>query len=275
MTVIAMTREMGSLGKDVALGLSVQMGLTVVHHELVERDLADRMDMRESEVHRFLEGQASLLERWKIDQTRLSRYTADEILQLAQRDNVLIRGWGATHLLSGVHHVIRVRVCAPMSSRIERLMERLGIEDRAVARREIQRSDAAHTRVMHSFFDADWENPINYDIVLNTAHVPVEACIDQVRLLTESPAFKVTEDSRGALNDKLIETRVRAALVDSAEPTFEGRSFDIEVADGKVVLSGATSNQRIIENMVQLVGAVDGVKEIENKISYVAPVPMI
>jgi hypothetical protein len=43
MTVIAMTREMGSLGKDVAAGLADQMGLTVVHHELVEHNLAERL----------------------------------------------------------------------------------------------------------------------------------------------------------------------------------------------------------------------------------------
>ena len=69
MTVIAMTREMGSLGKDVALALGTELGLEVIHHELVERDLAERLDVGESDVHRFLEGQASLFERWKIDKT--------------------------------------------------------------------------------------------------------------------------------------------------------------------------------------------------------------
>jgi len=43
MTVIAMTREMGSLGKDVAAALADQMGLKVVHHELVEHGLAERL----------------------------------------------------------------------------------------------------------------------------------------------------------------------------------------------------------------------------------------
>ena len=104
MTVIAMTREMGSLGKDVALGLSVELGLAVVHHELVERELAGRMKLRESEVHRFLEGTASLFERWKIDQSKLSSYSAAEILQIARKGNVLIRGWGATQLLKDVPH---------------------------------------------------------------------------------------------------------------------------------------------------------------------------
>ena len=76
MAVIAMTREMGSLGKDVAAGLADQLALTVVHHELVEQHLAERLGVKESTVHRYLEGEASLLERWKIDKEKLSRYTA-------------------------------------------------------------------------------------------------------------------------------------------------------------------------------------------------------
>jgi hypothetical protein len=83
MAVIAMTREMATLGKDVAAGLADRLGLNIVHHELVEHDIAEHAGMRESEVHRFLEGEASLLERWKIDRKRLSHYTAQEILELA------------------------------------------------------------------------------------------------------------------------------------------------------------------------------------------------
>src|SRR5262245_3291751 len=49
MTVIAMTREMATLGKDVAAGLSERLGLTVVHHELVEHEIAERAGVRESE----------------------------------------------------------------------------------------------------------------------------------------------------------------------------------------------------------------------------------
>ena len=58
MTVIAMTREMGTLGKDVAAGVAERLGIQVVHHELVERQLAERLQTTESAVHRFLEGEA-------------------------------------------------------------------------------------------------------------------------------------------------------------------------------------------------------------------------
>lgn len=113
--------------------------------------------MRESEVHRFLEGEASLFERWKIDSKRLSRYTAEEILELALGGNVLIRGWGATYLLRSVPHVICVRVCAPMPFREQVLIQRLGVKDNlAATQREIERNDAAHNAIMKKLFGIDW-----------------------------------------------------------------------------------------------------------------------
>ena len=53
MAIIAMTREMATLGQDVAAGLAERLGLDVVHHELVAQDIAGRAGMRESEVQRF------------------------------------------------------------------------------------------------------------------------------------------------------------------------------------------------------------------------------
>ena len=36
MPLIAMTREMGSLGKDVAKGVADALGIPIMHHEIIE-----------------------------------------------------------------------------------------------------------------------------------------------------------------------------------------------------------------------------------------------
>lgn len=273
MAVIAMTREMGTLGKEVAQGLADQMGLKVVHHELVEHGLAGRLGMPESAVHRYLEGSASLLERWKIDSTRLSRYTAEEILELTREGNVVIRGWGATALLREVPHVLCVRVCAPMAFRERVMMERLGIKEASVVRREIERSDAAHARTIRGLFGLDWENPLLYHLVLNTESVPVEACVKFVRLLAESPAFQETEDSRSALADKLLETRVRTLLTDRYGAGAGITGLEASARKGKVTLNGVTFQSELVAEAEQLVRGVAGVTEVANCIIVVQSRP--
>ena len=45
MTVIAMTREMATRGSEVAAGVAERLGLSIIHHEIVEHDIAERTGM--------------------------------------------------------------------------------------------------------------------------------------------------------------------------------------------------------------------------------------
>lgn len=266
MAVIAMTREMGTLGKDVAQGLADQMGLKVVHHELVEHGVAERLGLPESAVHRYLEGSVSLLARWKIDSNRLALYTAEEILKLAQQGNVVIRGWGATGLLQEIPHVLRVRVCAPMAFRERVMMERLGIKEAGVVRREIERNDAAHARAVHGVHGADWQNPLLYHLVLNTESVPIETCVKLVQLLAQSPALQETRESRSVIVDKLLETHIRAILADRSGAGTDAPGIEPTVRNGTVTLAGMVFDRSSRASAEQLVRGVAGVTEIDNRI---------
>ena len=169
MPVIAMTREMGSQGKDIAIGLAERLGMHIVHHNLIEHDLSDTLNCEESDVHRFLEGKLKFLERWSPQQQKLSTYTVSEILELASQGNVIIRGWGSAQILRPVTHVICIRVCAPLAQRIQTLMERMEITDRETAKREIYHNDAAQEGVLKRIVHTDWRDPWLYDLVINTS----------------------------------------------------------------------------------------------------------
>src|SRR5207244_560316 len=128
MPLVAMTREMASLGMDVARILESELRVPVVYHEMI-KNLADQMDLRKGPGSPPLGGKANRFERLTADKTSLSIYTADEMLQVASKGAVM-RGWGAAHLLRPVKHAIRVRICAPFELRVQRMMERLDSLDR-------------------------------------------------------------------------------------------------------------------------------------------------
>lgn len=228
MPVIAMTREMGSRGKDVALRLAELLELEIVHHELVEHHLAEKMQLHESAVHRYLEGRTKLLDRWRIDKERLAYCTADEIFELAEQGNALIRGWGATKLLGDISHVVCVRVCASMQSRVSTLMERLDIDREALAQKEIQENDAAHARVMHETFQVNWEDPVHYDLVLNTDRVCIDECAELVKKLVESTAFQETQASRVAL----AEMKRMAGICSRSQRDLLSQGAELQVSMG-------------------------------------------
>ena len=265
MTVIAMTREMGTLGKDVAAGVAERLGIEVVHHELVERQLAERLETTESAVHRFLEGEASMWERWKIDSKKLSRFTAVDILELATRGNVLIRGWGAALLLRDVPLVICVRFCAPMSNRIDEMRRRLKLDRADLALREIERSDNAHARTVQRQFQTDWTDPTGYDLVINTGFVPIETGVAILQQLAKSGAYEPTESSRAQLQDKLLEAQVQTIVDEHASDSPTGTSVGVRVADGNVVLDGAVGGGDSIRRAISEIENIDGVTSVTNE----------
>ena len=259
MPVVAITREMGTLGKDVASGLGEALGVPVVYHEIIEH-LADRMRVRKSHVIRMLDGSAGILERLTADKTSLFVHSADEIIATAlQERGAVIRGWGATHLLREVPHVACVRVCAPLDLRRRRMMERLGTSDEARVAEEIGNNDEAHTAIMRRHFGLQWTAPENYDLVLNTQRVSVQECVDEVLGLLRSPEFAETERSRRRLEDLALAASVRAALRRS--PETRDMKVAVSAEAGRVTLSGErNTDQRLA--LVEVAVAVPGVADV-------------
>jgi hypothetical protein len=184
--LVAMTREMGSLGKDVAEGIARRTGRRVVYHEIIE-PAADKMRLRKSHVERFLDGSAGIWERLTTQRTSRAVFTPEETFGfLRDGSTAVIRSWGAVHLLKDVPNVIRVRVCAPRALRIERMMQRLGTDNREAVETEIEMSEEAHTAITRRHFGIDWRDSENYDLVLCTERLGVDECVDQVTALMGS-----------------------------------------------------------------------------------------
>lgn len=263
MPIIAITREMGSLGKDVAAGLGQALDLPIFYHEVADH-LADRLRLRKSHVIRLLDGTAGLLERLTADKTSLAIFSADEIFDIASQGNgAVVRGWGATHLLRDVPHAICVRVCAPLALRKRRMMDRLNSDDEEAVSIEIHCNDEAHTAIMRRHFDLQWTDPENYDVVFNTQRVNVEECVDEVVRLAKSDAFSETGESRQQLEDLALAARVRAAL--RLSPLTRDTKISVTARCAKVTLAGKVSTDALLA-VAEVVDEVPGVSDFDYRL---------
>ena len=267
MPVIAMTQEMATLGKDVALGVCEALGLQQVRHEVGDV-VAGKMQVKKSLIRRIREGKAGTLEKWSADEKTISIFTADEVYDLALKGNVLVRGWGATLLLRSVPHIPCVQVCAPMELRVKRLMERLQTDDEALARQEIKADDAARAARMGEMFNVEWGDPTLYDLTLNSERLPIPDCVDMVVRLAKSAAFQETPASRQKLADLALQARARAAL------RGDDRTSDVEIAidvkGGRIALRGIVANDKERERVHAVVAALSGASGIDDELRTMA-----
>ena len=263
MPVIAMTQEAGTRGSEVAAGVAAALGIESISHDLAER-VADKMNVKKSLLQRVREGKASILEKFSTSKIEIAVFTAEEVLSLAQRGNILIRGWGSTLLLRPVAHVPTVRVCAPMAYRIRSLMERLDTDDEEFLRTEIEKSDAAHAAAMQARFHVHWGDPLLYDLTLNTERVSIESCVEQVVALTRRPEFQETDASRAQLANLALQARARAAL--HADPRTADAQITF-VADGGVLrLRGIVESETDKRAAAEVCRQVEGVSEVVNEL---------
>jgi len=264
MPLIAMTREMGSLGKDVAAGIAARTDRRVVYQEIIE-PLANKMRLRKSHVERFLEGKSGIWERLTTDKTSLSIFTADETFRfLRDGSTAVIRGWGAVHLLREVPHVIRVRVCAPMDLRIARMMERLGTDNRAAVEGEIQASEEAHSAITRRHFGINWRDAEHYDVVLNTERLSVDECVEELESLMKRPRFQETEDSVRQVADLSLQWGVRSSLRRDARTA--DIAITVECVGGTVSLKGVVESDAQAKAAAEIAAAAEGATGVDNQL---------
>lgn len=263
MPVIAFTQEMGSLAKDVAVKLAEEMNLDIARHEVLD-SVASRMHVPKSLVSRLREGKAGALERMRADRDAMAIFTAEEVLELAQRGNVVLRGWGSTCQLRPISHVVTVRVTRPFEKRVQWLLEHLESDDVEAATEEIRRSDGAHAARMHEVFGVDWGDPLLYDLVLNTDRLTVDACVQVIRALASRPEFAETPQSRQQIADMTLEAHVRSAL------RVDARTEDVRVTitarAGRITLSGIVLNDEQSVLTGEVTAGVAGVLDVDNQL---------
>jgi cytidylate kinase len=262
--MIAMTREMGSLGKDVAAGVAARLNKRVVYHEIIE-PIANKMRLRKSHVERLLDGRSGLWEKLTTDRTSLSIFTADETFKFLRDGSTgVIRGWGAVHLLKNISHVVRVRVCAPLETRIERMMQRLATDNRETVANEIELSEEAHSAITKRHFGVNWRDPELYDLVLCTERLSVDECVDEVEGMLQRKCFQETPESVSMVDNLATEWAVRSAL--RRDERTKSTSVTVACDAGTLRLLGVVGTQDESGAAAEVAAAVEGVKQVDNQL---------
>lgn len=96
------------------------------------------------------------------------------VKELATSGSIVIRGRGSQFILKDYPGAFHVLVVAPLEMRVKRVMEDTKIDEEN-AKKEIARSDNSHRTFIKRYFKAELEDPVNYDLVMNTQRLTFEA----------------------------------------------------------------------------------------------------
>lgn len=264
MPLVVMSREMGSLGRDVAIALAQAAGKQVVYHELID-SRANRGRVRKTHVERFLDGSSGLWERLTAEATGRAMYTAEQTFDLLKDGRTaVLRGWGAVHLLKDLSHVVRVRICAPLELRVSRMMERLGSDNHEAVLGEIQLADEAGAAIARRNFKRGWRDAEEYDLVLNTERCSVDECVDELEWLLKRERYQETEASRAQVDDLALAWAVRSAL--RRDSRTASSALTVDCSRAAVTLRGVVEDRVQAKVAAEIAAGVAGVRDVVNQV---------
>ncbi len=187
-TVITISRQVGSGGDEIALEASKILRYAYFDKSLMV-DAAKNIGISEEEIADFSEDTYKakgfvdkILQRKKpvvlsLKDNAKIRKTLDEeeclsvihvvISSLASRGKTVIVGRGGQAILKHKLGVLNVRIIAPVDVRVKRIMKSEGLS-KEEALRLIEVNDKAQAEYLQRFHNINWEDPMIYDMVLNT-----------------------------------------------------------------------------------------------------------
>lgn len=173
MAAITISRELGSLGSQIAQHVADHLGYRAVWRKIIN-EAARRSGAPEVALAEIDElGLLGVRPSYKA--SCIYHQAVGQILEeLANEGDVVIVGRAGQVILHGRPDVLHVRVTAPLELRIERIVAADGIS-REAARARVEDSDRNRSRHLRRHYHVDWSDPTLYDLVLNTERLTVPA----------------------------------------------------------------------------------------------------
>ncbi len=263
MPVITVSRLLGSLGTEISQRVAEILQYEFVDKEKIAKALA-AYGFPEPDLEKFDEKKPPLWDSLQTQRRKFLRLLQAVIFDFAQKGDVIIAGRGGQVLLKNMPGVLHVRVVAPLESRIRRLAEESGGDEKQ-ALRVLRRSDRDSGGFIRSFFDADWNDPALYDLVINTRKIAVEGAVKLVIQSLDSPEIRDAGNiTREKLGDIVLMRKVEASLWGVLG--IDVRHINIHIERGEVTLRGAVASGVDKENCRRVVSGLEGVRKVDNQI---------
>ena len=191
MAAITVSRQLGSLGFEVAQTAADLLGYRLVWRDLINQ--AARIAGSPEAALAAIDDLGLLGICPSPEACQAYRQAVQQIMQeLANQGNVVIIGRAGQMILGGWPEVLHVRVIAPRPLRIERVAERQEISlECALA--QIEASDRRRRNYLKRFYNVQWDDPNIYDLVINTAHLAPIAAAQLITQTLTNPLFSSHE----------------------------------------------------------------------------------
>jgi cytidylate kinase len=274
MPIVTITRQLGSDGDVIGSALAQRLGFRYLDREGIVQAMLAYGGEVEPSAPEIQEKRPGFWERLNEERRRHSIMLRSAVYSSALEDDCVIVGVGASMLLQGVSHVMKVLTIAPQETRVRRLMdqgvpERAGPLDHPTALELVRARDREVSGYLRYLFNVDYTDPKLYDFVLNTARWTPSAAAEYLGELIKLPEISKTLDSTARLEDMALGSLVEARLVNNAGIWVHGLRVTAE--RGEITVTGEVITDEDRDVAEEVAASVPGVRSVINELRIQPP----
>ncbi|MCB2148744.1 MAG: cytidylate kinase-like family protein [Deltaproteobacteria bacterium] len=183
--VITISSEPGSGGRIIAQGLAKRLSIDLFDRDIV-KEIAESAHISGAVIETMekdrLSGIKDFIASLVNDRYLWPGVYLDHLMKvvaaIASHGNAIIVGRGANFLIPPQDR-LSIRVIAPLETRVKNVAKEFGVTREEAKRRVINRENRRSTFIRQSF-NADVADPRNYDLVINTQKLNLDAALGAV-----------------------------------------------------------------------------------------------
>jgi len=263
--ILAISYEFGSGAEEIGRAVEAQLGYEYIALGRVLDEAKKAGGTWERFSREYGEGCPNLWERYDWSFMGFMALAQSLILGHALRDNVVLMTRGASYLLQGIPHALRIRVVAPLERRIERVMARQEIS-RDTAKLLVKQADWEIASVLRQLYGKKWDDPEAYEIKFDTASRPMEEILELVRTLLAAKDRLKGPEAQRQLEMRALAARIKAAV--ATNPEFLIPTLEVEVHGEGILMRGVARSIREHRAIDRAVRAVAGPVPVTCEIHY-------
>lgn len=250
MAIITIARQVAALGDEVGAALAEKMNYKFIKRTDIEQRIIE-LGFPKSKMPKYDErkpGFFASIAKNRDEYFNLSQYA---LLEAAENGNAVIIGRGAFVLFKNIPNVVSVRLVASEKIRQERLQKEFTWTEKQ-AKQRILESDENRIGFHKNFYNVDIDDPVNFDMVLNTGVMDISSCVDVISNYTKG---KITsqndEEGIGSVKKLLKAQSVVNKLIFEYKIKIEFMHAAIE--ENTVILYGVSNSNVIVEQAIQFI----------------------
>jgi cytidylate kinase len=195
--VITVSISPGSLGNKIAHGLATQMKFDLLNREII-REVAKSAHFSSSTIEHLEKERpsgigdflASLVKKDYVWPGLYLEHLTKIVHAISQRGHTVIVGRGGNYIIPWDER-LAVRTVAPLEKRVENIAQEFDVSLKEAEKR-VQRREARRKEFVKKSFNADIDDPLHYDLVLNTGTITTEDAAAAITVL-HTKRFSLTQ----------------------------------------------------------------------------------